>query len=274
VKSIQSVWCSRWVWFTALSLGVVACGGAQEEARPTGPVKRVAWDGEPEGGSDEAASGAEEKSEEEKKETVEKQAEAEDEEVDLGGNVIDLDAPKAAPKPAPSAAPKPAPSAAPTPARAPEPEAAPVAEEEEAEEEEEEPAAKAEPEPEPPSSDPLAAELRKRRAQAKARAEAKKEKAPPKRTKKKAKPEADNAVASYKGSDPCRATKFSVARVREACASGGRAAAKRVMKDAIGKATATGQLLKCSNCHSNQNDYALKADAVAELQRWLETSSS
>lgn len=265
MKSIQSAWCSRWVWFAALSFGVVACGGAQEEVRPTGPVKRVAWDGaEAEGGSDEAASRAEQKAE--KEETVEKQAEAEDEEVTVGGNVIDLDAPKAAPKPAPSAAP--------TPARAPEPEPEPVAEEEEAEEEEEEPAAKAEPEPEPPSSDPLAAELRKRRAQAKARAEAKKEKAPPKRKKKKAKPEADNAVASYKGSDPCRATKFSVARVREACASGGRAAAKRVMKDAIGKATATGQLLKCSNCHSNQNDYALKGDAVAELQRWLDTSSS
>jgi hypothetical protein len=209
-----------------------------------------------EAASDEAAPAAEE--------AVEKKAEAEDEEVSVGGNVIDLDAPKAAPRPAPSAAPTP------TPEPQPEPEVTADAEEEEAEDEE--PAAQAKPEPESPSSDPLAAELRKRRAQAKARAESKKAKAPPK--KKKARPAADTAVASYKGSDPCRATKFSVARVREACASGGRAAAKRVMKDAIGKATATGQLLKCSNCHSNQNDYTLKGDAVAELQRWLDTSSS
>jgi hypothetical protein len=223
-------------------------------------VKKVAWgDAEAEPPSDEAAPAVEEKAAKPKK--PEKKAEPEDEEVSTGGNVIDLDAlpAKAAPKPAPRA----------------EPEPAPVAAAEEEAEAEEEPAAKAEPEPEPPSNDPLAVELRKRRAQASARSEARKEKSPAK--KKKAKRAADDetaAAASYKGSDPCRAAKFSVARVREACASGGRAAAKRVMKDAIGKATATGQTLKCSNCHSNQRDYALKADAVAELKRWLESSSS
>jgi hypothetical protein len=256
VKSMRSARSSRWVWLTAISLGLVACGGSQEASRPTGPVKKVAWDGsEAEAASDEPAPAEEN----EKK----AEPESEDEDVGAGGNVIDLDAPpaKAAAKPAPSAPPPP------------EPEAVAAAEEDEAEEEEE-PAAKAEPEPEAPSNDPLAAELRKRRAQAKARSEAKKGKAPAK--KKKAKPAADGetAAASYKGSDPCRASSFSVSRVREACASGGRAAAKRVMKDAIGKATATGQTLKCSNCHSNQRDYALKGDAVAELKRWLESSSS
>jgi hypothetical protein len=223
-------------------------------------VKKVAWnDSEAEPQSDEAAPAEEEKAAKHKK--PEKKAEPEDEEVSTGGNVIDLDAlpAKAAPKPAPRAEP------------APEPVAPAAAAEEE--EEEEEPAAKAEPEPEAPSNDPLAVELRKRRAQADARSGVKKEK-PAKKKKAKAAADDETAVASYKGSDPCRATKFSVARVREACASGGRAAAKRVMKDAIGKATATGQTLKCSNCHSNQRDYALKADAVADLKRWLESSSS
>jgi hypothetical protein len=42
------------------------------------------------------------------------------------------------------------------------------------------------------------------------------------------------------------------------------------MKDAIGKATATGQLLKCVDCHSSQRDYALKSNAVADLKRWLD----
>jgi hypothetical protein len=255
---MRSARSSRWVWLTAISLGLVACGGSQDAARPTGPVKKVAWDGaEAEPASDEPAPAEENEAKSEKKAAPE----AEDEDVSSGGNVIDLDAPpaKAAAKPAPSAAP-------------PEPEvAAAPAEEEEAEEEE--PVAKAEPEPEAPSNDPLAAELRKRRAQAKARSEAKKEKAPPKK-KAKAAAGGESAAVSYKGSDPCRASSFSVSRVREACASGGRAAAKRVMKDAIGKATATGQLLKCSNCHSNQRDYALKGDAVAELKRWLDASSS
>lgn len=257
MKSMRSARSSIWVWLTAISLGV-ACGGSQDVARPTGPVKKVAWNGsEAEPASDEPA--AEESDAKEGKKAA---AEPEDEEVSVGGNVIDLDAPPA--KPAAKAA-----RAAPPPPE-PEPVAA-AADEEEAEEEQ--PVAKAEPEPEPPSSDPLAVELRKRRAQAKARSDEKKEKASPK---KKAKPPADAEVsaASYKGSDPCRASSFSVQRVREACASGGRAAAKRVMKDAIGKATATGQLLKCSNCHSNQRDYALKADAVKELKRWLESSSS
>jgi outer membrane biosynthesis protein TonB len=252
---MRSARSSIWVWLTAISLGLVACGGSQDVSRPTGPVKKVAWDGsEAEPASDEPAPSGED--------TEKKKAEPEDEEVALGDNVIDLDAPpaKAAAKPAPSAPP-------------PEPEAPAAAEEEEAEEEEE-PVAKAEPEPEAPSNDPLAAELRKRRAQAKARSDAKKEKAPPKKKKAKSAAGAEVATASYKGSDPCRASSFSVPRVREACASGGRAAAKRVMKDAIGKATATGQMLKCSSCHSNQRDYALKGDAVAELERWLETSSS
>jgi hypothetical protein len=126
-------------------------------------------------------------------------------------------------------------------------------------------------------------ELQKRRNAAKARtaAKAKPSNAKGKKATPKAKPSSSKkseteapSASTYKGSDPCRAASFSVARVREACDSGGRAAAKRVMKDAIGKATATGQTLKCSNCHANQRDFTLKADAVAELKRWLDGSSS
>jgi hypothetical protein len=128
----------------------------------------------------------------------------------------------------------------------------------------------AEPETEPPpAADPVAAELQRRRAE-KARRTAKNKKG---RSKKAAAPRpssSEPAAGAYTGSDPCRASKFSVPRVREACENGGRPAAKRVMKDAIGKATATGQLLKCSDCHSNQRDYALKSNAVAELKRWLD----
>lgn len=112
----------------------------------------------------------------------------------------------------------------------------------------------------------LAAELEKRRKAAKAQTEdegetSEDEAAPP-----------EPPASGYTGPDPCRAHSFSVERVREACATGGRPAAKRVMKDAITKAIATSHSLGCSDCHANQRDYALKPKAVAELKRWLEVS--
>jgi len=76
-------------------------------------------------------------------------------------------------------------------------------------------------------------------------------------------------ASTYSGPNPCQATHFSVPRVRDACAKGGRAAAKAVMRDAIGKALASGASLKCANCHAEQQNYTLKPDAVAQLERWL-----
>jgi len=255
------------MWLAAamsLGLGFAACGGSNDVARPTGPVKKVAWNGAADAPAEEAPAAEESEEKAEKPAAPAKKAapepEADSEDLVAGGNAIDLDAlpAKTPSKPAPRAQPEPKPEE-------------PAAAAEEEEEAEQEPVAKPEPEPEAPSNDPLAAELRKRRAQAKARSEAKKdeEKAP---KKKKAKASSEDAApaASYKGSDPCRAANFSVSRVRDACASGGRPAAKKVMKDAISKATATGQLLKCSDCHSNQKDYSLKSAAVADLKKWLD----
>jgi hypothetical protein len=130
------------------------------------------------------------------------------------------------------------------------------------------PAAAAEPEDSTPAaSEPVAAELQRRRDE-KARKAAKGKKSRPE--KRAAEASGEPGAPSYAGSDPCRAASFSVPRVRDACATGGRAAAKRVMKDAIGKATAMGRTLKCGNCHSNQRDYSLKSNAVADLKRWLD----
>lgn len=216
---------------------------------------------------------------------------AEDEETDP--NAIDLDA-LAAARAAPPAPAAPKGKAAPAPASKPaaaepvarpaeEPEAKPEkkAEAEPAKKEAEQKTAKkadrkpaAEPGAANVATDPLALELQKRRAAAKARAEARAEEEgkarDPDARKNEAEAGEEPAASAYKGNDPCRASSFSVERVRVACASGGRAAAKRVMKDAIGKATATGQSLRCTNCHANQQDYTLKADAVADLKRWLD----
>lgn len=76
-------------------------------------------------------------------------------------------------------------------------------------------------------------------------------------------------ASTYSGANACKTTHFSVARVRDACATGGRGAAKAVMRDAIGKALASGASLKCGNCHAEQQNYTLKPDAVAQLERWL-----
>jgi hypothetical protein len=178
---------------------------------------------------------------------------------------IDLDAPAAQAQPARAAVAKVA-----------------VPEVEEVEEAEEEVVAEPAPAPEAPATDPLALELQKRRAAVKARTLARTRSAAkdkkPSAKKKAVEAESEEpgseepAAGAYTGSDPCRAKSFGVPRVRDACASGGRAAAKRVMKDAIGRATATGQSLKCSNCHVDQRDYGLKANALEDLKRWLDGS--
>jgi hypothetical protein len=277
-------------WLVAASVALGACGAGQSEAVKAPPPKKVMWNGS---GSEPAVEEAEAPADEPEVAAAPPVA-AEDEESVDDPNAIDLDALAAQQtKPAPAATPKPKakPPAKTTAASrataraAAKPAPEPVAEEAPAAEPEEQPEAKEAKKPDtkkaeakPPDSaaaavDPLALELQKRRAAAKARAEARAGKDEKSSAKKGEAAEAEEPAASaYKGSDPCRATSFSVDRVRSACANGGRAAAKRVMKDAIGKATATGQSLRCSNCHADQKDYALKADAVSELKRWLDGS--
>jgi outer membrane biosynthesis protein TonB len=246
-----------------VALGMSACGGQDEVAR-TPTAAKVAWsnaDGEPEPASEEEA-------EVDAKVAEPAESAAVDGEMGQPGD-IDLDAPPT--KPTAKAAPKREPKAKPKPKSAPKPEPEPAAAAEEVEKKAAAEPAPAEPAPEPPATDPLARELQKRRAALKARsdAEARAEAKGKKPSPKKPAASAAEATPTYTGPDPCQATSFSLPRVREACANGGRAGAKRVMKDAIGKATATGQSLKCADCHSNLNDYTLKGDAVAELKRWL-----
>lgn len=228
---------------TGASVGLGACGGTPEVARSPAPAK-VKWaDSDAPAAPEEAAASEELAASEEAKPAARAAPPAPEE---SSPTEIDLDAPVSKPPPAPPAPPPPPPVAA---------------EENDAEDDEE-----AAPGAPAPAANPLAAELQRRRLEKQRKANKGKK---PKAKKVASASPAEPAAGGYTGSDPCRAKSFSVPRVREACAAGGRAAAKRVMKDAIGKATATGQSLKCSNCHSNQRDYALKSDAVAELERWL-----
>lgn len=223
------------------------CGGSEEVVRA--PAAKVQWgagEAAPEGAS--AGDAAETEAPPAKKEAAAapaKQAAPSEEEAALEAGAIDLDAPaERAATPAPAAA------------------TAKAASGKEAADE----APGAQASGEVSASAPIA-ELQRRRNE-KERSEAKGKAAS---AKKKTTPEpAPEPVASaYKGPEPCRAASFTIERVRTACENGGRPGAKRVMKEAINKATATGQLLKCGDCHSNTRDYSLKSDAVDKLQRWL-----
>jgi hypothetical protein len=141
----------------------------------------------------------------------------------------------------------------------------PAAPEAEIEAEAEAPAPEPPPVAEPAAPVPLGKEIR-------AAVKAKDRDPPPAKksaAKKKAPATPSDAVAAYTGPSPCKAARFSVPRVKEACATGGRNAAKGVMKDAVGKALAAGATLKCGDCHAEQKNYTLKEDAVAQLKKWL-----
>lgn len=69
--------------------------------------------------------------------------------------------------------------------------------------------------------------------------------------------------------DPCTASSFAVAKVEQACRSGGRAAAKTLMKAAVSKAKEAGESINCKSCHSDLKTYALTPNAVADLKKWM-----
>lgn len=73
----------------------------------------------------------------------------------------------------------------------------------------------------------------------------------------------------YTGDDPCVTKTFHYGAVKAACHSGGRKAAKTVMKGAVKKAKEAGQDLKCTSCHEDMSSFHLKSNAVADLKQWL-----
>jgi hypothetical protein len=217
------------------------CGSPPEPAKGPAPVQ-VEWS---RAGSGEDTSG---------------DTEAKPGEVDLDAPPAQKVAPRAAKKEPPPKEPEPPTEPAPPsePSLEPTP---PVAE---AETESDDEAAAEAPAAEPPAPTPLGKEIR---AAVKSKEKPSAAKKPPAR--KRATAAKETPASAYTGPNPCKATSFSVARVKEACEAGGRTAAKGVMKDAVGKALAAGASLKCGDCHAEQVNYGLKKDAVAQLKKWL-----
>lgn len=242
LKWLSSSWRAARPWLAGagLGLGLGGCAAPLEKPQAPAPAK-VLWGQQPGAASQQGEPAPTAETKPDQAPPAEPSF-TEDGAIDLDALAARTEQPKPGPKAQPT--PQPGPKAQPGPRPKPEP--------------------KADLEAEAPASDPLAAELRRRRAEKAAREKKAARSEPPEKS-----AAAAPASPSYTGTNPCQAVSFSVERVRQACASGGRAAAKRVMKDAIGKATATGQSLRCSDCHANQRDYTLKSDAVAELKRWL-----
>ena len=69
--------------------------------------------------------------------------------------------------------------------------------------------------------------------------------------------------------DPCQAKSFAVAQVERACKSGGRKAAKAMMKKAVKKAKEAGEKMTCKTCHGDLKTFSLTDNAVADLKKWL-----
>ena len=68
---------------------------------------------------------------------------------------------------------------------------------------------------------------------------------------------------------PCTAKSFKHAKVKKACEEGGRTAAKKVMKEAVKKARAAGEVMNCKTCHSSLKTFELTEGASKRLGKWL-----
>ena len=58
----------------------------------------------------------------------------------------------------------------------------------------------------------------------------------------------------------------------KACAKGGRAEAKKIMKEMVKQAKAAGQKFTCDGCHKDLDNYELTKNAVEEFKK-LEAAS-
>ena len=75
------------------------------------------------------------------------------------------------------------------------------------------------------------------------------------------------AHAGDKG--PCKLATKGDSPTAKACATGGRAAADKVMKEMVSQAKAKGQKFTCEGCHKDLENYALKPNAPDDYQKLL-----
>jgi len=78
------------------------------------------------------------------------------------------------------------------------------------------------------------------------------------------------STSARAGDEACTSQRFELPAVKTACEAGGRAAAKKLMNDAMKKAKAAGEQVTCKSCHTDvKASFALTPNAVDELRKWL-----
>jgi len=74
-------------------------------------------------------------------------------------------------------------------------------------------------------------------------------------------------IARAGGKGPCKIATKGDTPTAKACASGGRDAANKLMKDMVAKAKAAGQKFKCEGCHKDLDSYELTQNAQADYKK-------
>ena len=77
------------------------------------------------------------------------------------------------------------------------------------------------------------------------------------------------ARAASAGDDKCTVATSGDSPVAKACAQGGRAEAKKLMKGAVKTAAANGQKFTCEGCHKDLESFALTPNAKADFQKLM-----
>jgi len=79
-------------------------------------------------------------------------------------------------------------------------------------------------------------------------------------------------VANADDTGPCKIATKGDTPTAKACASGGRRAATKVMKEMVAQAKSKGVKFTCENCHKDNENFELTKNATADYKK-LETAS-
>jgi hypothetical protein len=74
-------------------------------------------------------------------------------------------------------------------------------------------------------------------------------------------------VANAGGKGPCKIATKGKTPTAEACAKGGRDAAKKLMKEMVRQANDKGEKFTCEGCHKDLNTYELTKNANADYKK-------
>jgi hypothetical protein len=76
-----------------------------------------------------------------------------------------------------------------------------------------------------------------------------------------------SGIARAGGKGPCKIATKGDSPTAKACASGGRDAANKLMKNMVARAKATGQKFSCDGCHKDLDSYELTQNAKADYKK-------